>query len=386
MTPKEMLTNKAFCPIPWTGFYVDTSGAVKNCICSYETIGNLKDDSIQAILHGEKNTATKTQILAKQEPNTCGYCYSLEKDKRSFDIVSSRVYYLKELKKVDPELYKRADAFDLHHVDVRWSNTCNHACVYCDHVLSSKWASELNLYVEQPSDARKQELKDYIFSNVHQLKNVYMAGGEPLLMRENEEFLQLRLEKKPDGTVRVDTNLSKTETRILDLLCQFKNVHWTVSAESMREEFEYMRYGGVWSNFLNNLEKIRQLPHKITFNMVWTILNAQSMFTTVDYFRDQGFGPNAFILTAVKWPGHFDTRHLPESQLQSIKQILESRIKERPGFLLEDGYRNLLTHIEQPFEKNLSNTFKELAVLDSRRNLDSSRIFKDLYKENYHGN
>jgi hypothetical protein len=105
MTPKEMLTNKAFCPIPWTGFYVDTSGAVKNCICSYETIGNLKDDSIQAILHGEKNTATKTQILAKQEPNTCGYCYSLEKDKRSFDIVSSRVYYLKELKKVDPELY-----------------------------------------------------------------------------------------------------------------------------------------------------------------------------------------------------------------------------------------------------------------------------------------
>jgi hypothetical protein len=34
----------------------------------------------------------------------------------------------------------------------------------------------------------------------------------------------------------------------------------------------------------------------------------------------------------------------------------------------------------QPIEKNLINSFEQLAVMDQRRGIDSSIIFKDLYK------
>jgi hypothetical protein len=56
------------------------------------------------------------------------------------------------------------------------------------------------------------------------------------------------------------------------------------------------------------------------------------------------------------------------------------RINEKPGFLLEDGYQNLLTHIQKPFTKNLELVFKKLAEMDQRRGVDSSKIFTELYK------
>ena len=63
-----------------------------------------------------------------------------------------------------------------------------------------------------------------------------MAGGEPMLMKENKEFLDLLYKKNPNATIRINTNLSKTNTGIFDTVCKFKNVHWTISVESIDEE------------------------------------------------------------------------------------------------------------------------------------------------------
>ena len=380
MTPKDMLTNKSFCPILWTGFYIGPDGEVKNCICSKDTIGNTKENQINNILTGEVNTQAKKEILADKKPSTCSYCYGLETNKTSRNIVSSRIYYLKELKTVPLDTYLTPDNFNLHQIDIRWRNTCNFACAYCGPTLSSKWADELKVKVDFPSQNQFNELKSYVFSHAAQLKNVYMAGGEPLLIKENEELLELLLEKNPDVVIRVNTNLSKTNTRVLDLLCKFKNVHWTLSAENINDEYEYLRYGGKWEEFLSNLTLIRSLPHKITFNMVWCILNYSGIFDCIDYLRSIGFHQNAFILTAALGPDWLDTRHLPDTVLQSIEHQLLYRINERPGFLLEDGYQNLLTHIHKPFDKNLNATFQQLATMDQRRGVDSSKIFTELYK------
>jgi MoaA/NifB/PqqE/SkfB family radical SAM enzyme len=380
MTPKDILTNKSFCPIPWTGFYIGPDGQVKNCICSWNDIGNTKEDQINNILTGEVNTQVKREILADKKPSTCEYCYSLETNKTTHNIVSSRIYYLKELKTVPLDTYTTPENFNLHQIDIRWRNTCNFACAYCGPTLSSKWAEELKVKVDFPDQDQFNKLKSYVFSHAAQLKNIYMAGGEPLLIKENEELLELLLEKNPDVTIRVNTNLSKTNTRVLDLLCKFKNVHWTLSAENINNEFEYLRYGGKWKEFLSNLELIRSLPHKITFNMVWCILNYYGIFDCIDYLRSIGFHPNAFILTAAMGPDWLDTRHLPNNVLQSIENCLLDRINEQPGFLLEDGYQNLLTHIHKPFDKNLELAFDTLAAMDQRRGVDSSKIFTELYK------
>jgi len=379
MTPRDMLTNKNFCPMPWTGLMYNFDGRVKNCIRSAESIGDIKYTNIQDIMLGPTNVASQQNIVNNQPVSTCHTCYDLENGKSGFDIISDRIFYIRELKKVPTDTYQPGN-FDLQTVDVRWTNLCNFSCVYCSSTFSSKWASELNEQIVVPSTAQKQQFKNYIFENAHKLKHVYLAGGEPLLMKENEEFLDLLKSTNPKVNLRINTNLSKVNTRVFEKICEFENVHWTVSVETIEEEFEYVRHGGKWEDFLSNLNTIKKLDHRISFNMLHFLLNYKSVFDCVDFLKNLGFHNNSYIIGALLNPLYLNIRHLPESVLHSLRNTLQDKINQHPGYLLEDSYQNMLAYLNTPFEKNLKQSFAELSILDQRRGVNSRDIFKELYK------
>jgi len=379
MDNKKYLTNKNFCPIPWTGFMYNFDGTVKNCIRNPQPIGNLKDNSIVEILQGETNLLTKHNMTYNKPGPTCNVCYDLEKNTNSFDIISDRVFYLKELKGVDFDTYKSIDAFTLSTVDIRWNNTCNFACVYCGPEFSSKWATELNIEFDKVPDHRFQQLKKYVFDRADQLKHVYMAGGEPLLMKENLELLELLKQVNPNVNLRINTNLSKVDTRVFNLICTFPNVHWIISVETIENEYEYIRWGGSWQDFVDNLNTIKTLNHKVSFNMLHFLLNYQSLFGCIEYLQGQGFHNNSFIVGAMITPDYLNIRHLPKDMLQSVENKLIDWINQKPGFLLENGLKNVLQYIKTPVEKNIDYCLGEIAQMDQRRNINSRAIFKEFY-------
>ena len=377
MDPKEYLTNKKFCPIPWTGFMYNSNGEVLNCIRSQRAIGNLKDNSIHEILDG--NTETKQRMLDGEDGLGCNNCYELEGDKQNFDVISDRIFYLKELKSVDNTLYDDPNDFDLHTIDIRWSTVCNHACVYCSPEYSSKWATELNIQPPQVPEYRVQELKQLVYDKAEQLKHVYMAGGEPLLMKENLELLEILKQKNPNVNLRVNTNLSKTGTKVFERICEFPNVHWTISVDEMEQEFEYIRYGGVWQDFLDNLEVIEQLDHKITFNMLHHLLNYRSLFDTINFFKHRGFQNNSFVVGSLLGPDHLNARHLPDNMLNLVKTDISAWLDKKPGYLLEDGLRNVLQYISSPINKRIDLCLEQITKIDQRRGIDSRKIFTEFY-------
>lgn len=380
MTPKDILTNRNFCPIPWTGLMYNVDGTVKNCIRSSGTLGSLKNNSIQEILCGPDNQATQQDMLDHRPGKHCRPCYDLENNKKGFEIISDRIFYIRELKKLDLSTYDRVGHHDLRTIDVRWSNICNFSCVYCGPEYSSRWADELAVDVTQPSAERVEEFKKYIFDHAKNLKHVYLAGGEPLLMKENLELLDILQQQNPNINIRVNTNLSKTNTQVFEKICEFENVHWTVSVESLGQEFEYMRYGSRWEDFTANLAVIKGLDHKISFNMLWCLLNFKTVFGCVDWLKNLGFHNNSFVIGALTSPEYLNVRHLPESVLQYLTTELKIRIKHRPGYLLEDSYQNMLHHIQQSFDRNLGHALQQIQQIDQRRNLNSREIFKELYK------
>ena len=379
MTPKDVLTNKHFCPMPWTGLMYNFDGKVKNCIRSDSAtglLGNIKDAPIEEILLGSINVTKQTNITNNKPAAGCHTCYELEHSKEGFDIISDRIFYIREFKKTSLNTYQ-PNNFDLQTIDVRWTNLCNFACVYCSSEFSSKWADELNVRIETPLDEQSADFKKYIYKHARRLKHVYLAGGEPLLMKENLDLLK---ELNLDVNLRINTNLSKVDTGVFDAICGFKNVHWTISVETIEEEFDYIRFGGRWSDFLDNLNTIRKLDHKISFNMLWFLLNYDTVFKCVDYLKGLGFHNNSFVIGALLKPDYLNIRHLPENVLHLLKIKLESKIDEHPGYLLEDSYRNMLHYIKQPITQNLAGSFEQLAVMDQRRGVDSSKIFTELYK------
>lgn len=381
MDPKKYLTNKSFCPLPWTGFYYQMDGEVKNCTQSYESIGNIQQDDISGILMSDKNLTVRKEMLDDGKPKSCAGCYKTEQGLNKLSgVMSSRLYYLTQLKKVPLSTYSIDNDFDLRHVDLRWQNTCNLACVYCGPLASSRWERELGVSSPKPDSDRYHQMKEYVIQNAHKLLNVYLAGGEPLLMTENEEFLRHLLVCNPGVEVRVNTNLNNIETKVFALLTQFPNVHWTLSVESMEEEFEYIRYGAKWKDFLRNLDLISNLKHKITFNMLWFILNPYSLFETIDYFMDKGFGPNSFALSPILGPSQLDIRNFSRNTLQLLEKQLEDRMLMDHGYLLQDGYRVLMNHLRRPFDPKPKLSMDFLSVIDARRKLDSKKIFKMTYE------
>ena len=232
MDAKTALTDGTFCPMPWTGLMYNFDGSVKNCIRSAGTIGNIKEQPIEEILHGPSNLDTQSRMLASQPGQNCYTCYDLENGKKKFDIASDRIFYIREFKNTSFDVYKLGN-HDLQTVDVRWSNLCNFSCVYCSPDFSSKWAGELGIKQTTPTPEQIERFKTYVFDRAHQLKHVYMAGGEPLLMKENLELLEILKRENPEVNLRINTNLSKVDTRVFELICGFKNVHWTISVESM---------------------------------------------------------------------------------------------------------------------------------------------------------
>ena len=377
MTPRDILTNPYFCPMPWTGLMYNMDGTVKNCIRSAEPIGNIADAPIENILLGERNRQSQAMIDQQQPVNRCQPCYHLERGKQRHDIISDRIFYIRELKQVPPETYRPGN-FDLQTVDVRWTNLCNFACVYCGPQFSSRWSAELGVNLPEPSAEQRQEFKNYILDHAPRLRHVYLAGGEPLLMRENLELLD-RLD--PSTHIRVNTNLSRTDTQVFERICEFKNVHWTISVESMHDEFEYIRFGGSWTDFSDNLARIRQLDHKISFNMIWFLLNPFSVFDCVEWLQSQGFHNNTFVIGALLGPEYLNIRHLPDHMLQLLQIELQNRINQGPGYLLEDSYKNMLHYIQQPFERDLAGSLQQIKNLDQRRGLDSQKIFAELYHQ-----
>ena len=375
MTPRDMLTNPSFCPMPWTGLMYNFDGTVKNCIRSAGPLGNIKDQSIEQILVGN-NQSRQQQIVDCQPVETCQTCYDLERGKKGFDHISDRIFYIRELKNTPVDTYQVGN-FDLQTVDVRWTNLCNFACVYCGPEFSSRWSEELKIRRNVPDQQQLTDFKNYIYDHAGQLKHVYLAGGEPLLMKENLTLLE---KLDPNVNIRINTNLSKVDTRVFEAVCKFPNVHWTVSVETQAEEFEYIRHGGSWPDFLDNLAIIKQLDHKISFNMLHFLLNYQSIFDCVDFLTAQGFHNNSFIIGALLTPGYLNIRHLPEDVLNSVKSKLQDRIDQNPGYLLEDSYRNMLHYIDTPFEKNIKQSIDRLSELDQRRGIDSRAIFEDFYK------
>jgi sulfatase maturation enzyme AslB (radical SAM superfamily) len=253
--------------------------------------------------------------------------------------------------------------------------------VYCGPDFSSRWANEVNWHDATPTAKQLDDFKSYIFKNAHTLKHIYLAGGEPLLMKENLELLDLIKKINPDINLRINTNLSKVDTRVFEQVCEFKNVHWIVSVETIEEEYEYIRYGGVWNDFVDNLNTIQDLDHKISFNMLYFLLNYSSVFDCLEYLKSRGFHNNSFILGALVTPDLWSAGHLPEATLVKAKERLQHEINQQPGYLLENGLRNVLAYIQQPMEKNLTASLELIQQLDLRRNINSRAIFTKFYND-----
>lgn len=383
MNAKDYFLHDALCPLPWMGVYVNPDGTIKNCAISTTSLGNLHNDTLENVLLGNTNIAIKTDMLNHNRNARCNNCYKIENlsdNHLPTHSLSNRNWYKKQGIK-DLSLYDSPDNFNLKILDLRWRNTCNLACVYCGPDLSSKWAAELNDKKFTINEEILEKNKKYIFDRIDNIDHVYLAGGEPLLIKENYELLTLLYEKNPDVEIRINTNLSIVDNPIFNKLLLFKNVVWTISVDAVGREYEYIRYPGEWSKFHTNLINLKNQQFDINFNMVWCVLNADSIFECIDLLSNEGFHENTFIIQCLSDPGALDIRHLPKDKLDVLKLKIKNKLcTTNSSYWLHKSLTSMYNYIDTPMlNSDLNQTIEFLKTLDQRRNLNSQHVFPELY-------
>ena len=355
--------NSNFCIAPWVNIHVDTTEQVKPC-CRGAGIA-IPISSIDSYIDGtDKNLLElKQQLIDNKLPKDCDGCQERNRYSEFADIQIDSV----------------TDVV-LHSVDLRWSNTCQLNCTYCNETQSSSWASLKQTavpIVSQRVKLGKQKLFELLKSQKNQIKRVSLLGGEPLLMKENIEVLEMLSD---DANIDIFTNLNVNlqNNLIFSKLINRPNVRWNISMENIGNKFEFVRRNSTWSQQIKNIEfllKNSQSNFTPSLQSQFCVYSATSMLELYQWANNYNLKINWNWLTD---PEPLDFKNFPDCYklvcLNQINQVnnIESEYLPDLNFITEQ----VVSSLGQGSQKHVENCVnwhqhQESLFFDNRLNFNN---------------
>jgi sulfatase maturation enzyme AslB (radical SAM superfamily) len=209
---------------------------------------------------------TRMEMLAGEKPAACDYCFKQE----SLGVGSHRTH-MNGLynEKVDlPGLLAATapdgtlDRFPIN-LDLRFGNTCNLSCIMCSFPVSSKLgAGRSPVWTTANIDPYREddELWSTLREHAHEIRYLYIAGGEPFMQPGHLRLLELLTETGAAGEIEIhyNSNLTVLPSTLWQQLRQFKHASIAASCDGVGEVFERIRVGARWETFVANLRTTRE--------------------------------------------------------------------------------------------------------------------------------
>lgn len=259
----NVVESKSICVMPWIHLNIWTDGRIIPCCINQDlAFGHTHTDSIESAYNSKVAQDFRQQMLNGQLPESCRRCKYQE------DVLYGESYRQTMNRKYNQSLQKIISSpqnqthieFDFKYLDVRFSNLCNFSCKTCDHINSSGYTQDLKstqLWPENTPTVKRafknnSDFLPFFEKNVDTIEEIYFCGGEPLLLKEHYEILDLLIaHKKFDIELRYNTNLSNLKfgpRSVVDLWKKFTRVRIGASLDASHQRAEYMRKGTVWSD------------------------------------------------------------------------------------------------------------------------------------------
>jgi MoaA/NifB/PqqE/SkfB family radical SAM enzyme len=328
-----------FCTAPWTSLFIETNGEVKACCASKIPYGNINTISLDKIINNPIHTSLKQSLMNQQPHTNCDYCYKMEE----LSSHSTRKWF----NEFTPVEVKNIEQFELQMIDVRWSNHCNLRCVYCRPMNSSKIAEFLGIKEKLSNRVWQNEILELVKDNILTIKEVYMLGGEPLLIKENSQLLDLLT----DQHITVITNLSldNSKNEIYKKLLTKPNVNWEISLEQTGKKFEFVRNNASWDMVLRNIRELNILDKRYSFAMQYCIYSAVDLYSILKEVQPMGSVVINSLITpeCMNVENHCaDIKQLALAELDRVfaDEELINYLKELNVNKLKEIYQNLNTN------------------------------------------
>jgi sulfatase maturation enzyme AslB (radical SAM superfamily) len=207
------------------------------------------------------------------------------------------------------------------YVELRMGNLCNLKCRICYGDTSSaiaadsvhsQWAGTYTYGAADrwwldPSMLRK------IFQQAEQVRQLYLLGGEPFLIKEIGNVLQYLINRGVAEQIVLEFATNGTVVPPwLDLTAPFKKVRINFSIDGYGALNRYLRYPCDWDTLVRNIAYLRTLSNaEVAYSTVVQAYNALSL-TDLFSFCDSIELPPGSVYPLVH-PEHLSVRVLPEA-------------------------------------------------------------------------
>lgn len=375
---------------------------------------NLRDHTIKEVWNSKFMRDTRSQMVSGTVPESCTKCFSEESKG-----IKSKRYWETEVWNERLDLNKLVSTMsddgsmpmNIPYFDLRLGNLCNLKCVMCSPHDSSAWIKDWKLQTPQYKNPmliqdqgwdrtmdytwyQKGSFIDSMKEQAEHIKELYFAGGEPLLIPEHYNILKFMVEAghAKNCILRYNSNGTVVNDELLELWSHFKLVKFNFSVDAFGSKNEYIRYPTDWNAIVQNLHILDNTPNNIVVNVACAVqlLNVKYLDELVDWKMSQNFkkvntkeyGAGLIGLHLVYLPSYLNIKVLPNKEKLEVTERIYNIIKKYSSVDFDNdpyGKQRWLGLIDymnsEDWSHKLPATIEYLSVTDNTRNTNYKQIF-----------
>ena len=351
------------CVLPFNTLSIGSQGNIRVCCSSvdnnllgYHLILDMPGGEWQRIQPLED---IRQAMLRGEKPPICNRCWKNEEINASSIRNTFNNYFSERRDQIDAGNTEVV----LERLEVDLGTKCNLSCRMCHPGSSSLMQEELLRNptrqwikpINQPKDwFASSTILDYIAKHGHNLKIVYMIGGEPLIIDAHMVLLQHLIDLGFSKNIKLSysTNLMNVGVKFYEIWKNFKEIDLGVSVDSSEKQYEYIRYPATWEKLTRNLTEVIRVGHTTLGHLQPGIHSTVSALTMPHLVRSLKIYLDEFklrtFLINVDRPEEMYSTMIPEQPRKQIaKELLEyCNVVERRQF----NYSGLVSKAKELYE------------------------------------
>lgn len=452
--PEKLHPNEvspSFCLLPWIHLSTRPNGHMRLCCTANASsagstndreyggeVGILKTEGGSPANLGHQSLGdawnngfmrkVRRQMLEGEWPTSCLKCHKEEnasaRSKRIWETEywSSRIDVNQVVEQTQTD---GTSVNPLRYVDLRMGTKCNLKCIMCSPHDSSAWVDDWHQFMQkaqnpnlvetmQWSDEGRRDGASYtwhrdnpafwedILAQLPHLKQLYFAGGEPLIIEDHYLLLEECVKRGEAHHIelRYNSNGLVLPEKLFALWEHFQRVRFHFSIDSVGPMNDYIRYPSPWRRVEDNLRRLDQTPDSIEVTIACAVqaLNIFYLPELVQWKLDSGFkkinpwplGAGLLNYHLVYHPAHLNVKVLPKKFKARVRRKIEAfcqNLLNRPGWpagFSQSGYgvKRLLSLVKFMESEDWSNRMPEMReyirVMDEIRGTSFAKTFPEM--------
>ena len=241
-------------------------------------------------------------------------------------------------------------------LEIRPGSVCNFACQTCWPAASSRVAqyhSKLGLLDITDTNAANYTDFEFLKPLAHRIKKVTVLGGEPFYDKNCKKFLAWAIENLT-ADITMFTNGSVVD---LAWLAEFKGkITLVTSMDAVGKPAEYVRYGTVWPDVIDNFNASRKLVNSARVNITTSSYNLHLLEDLIDFLLIDW--PDVVTFGTARGESFYTEAVIPEDCRPDIISSLERAIIKMHQSTVEEGQRwNAINALQAVIDRLISTPY-----------------------------